>query len=328
MGGLICERRNSESTGPKAGEVSLKLEPPEAEGHESGFEDYPYEYSNERVTFSNNRFEYSDSATSCVGHGSFGTVFKGIDKSNSQQVAIKKMTTFNVKPDELKTMQRVSSDYLVALIEISDENTGITHVVMELCDTDLEQHLLWNTTSGKLTQSELKILIDNVARGYYTLYEHHIVHRDIKPQNILIVYHPTGRSIKKAKITDFGVSRMLSDGDESKSLSNVAGTLYYMAPEVGANLLTICEYDNCVDMWSIGCVIYQSYVGKAPFDERDLCRLFLHCAGGNYEAYDPPGLPEDTPGHLEVLMNSLLEIDREKRATPDQLLEYVKSIEN
>ena len=156
MGGLVCERRNSESAGPKTGDVPLKLEPPETEGHESGFEDYPYEYSNERVTFSNNRFEYSDSAVSCVGHGSFGTVFKGFDKSNSQHVAIKKMTTFTVKPDELKTMQRVSSEYLVALIEISDENTGITHVVMELCDTDLEQHLMWNTASGRLIQSELK----------------------------------------------------------------------------------------------------------------------------------------------------------------------------
>ncbi|KAE9553889.1 hypothetical protein FO519_002878 [Halicephalobus sp. NKZ332] len=325
IGGLVCERRNSESTGPKPVDGPLKLEPPETEGHESGFEDYPYEYSNERVTFSKNRFEYSDSPGACVGHGSFGTVFKGFDKSTSKEVAIKKMTTFNVKPNELKTMQRVSSDFLVALIEISDEKTGFTHVVMELCDTDLEQHLLWNTTSGRLVQSELKTLIDNVARGYYALYEHHIVHRDIKPQNILIIYEPSSRLIKKAKITDFGVSRVLSDAEDSKSLSNVAGTLYYMAPEVGANLLTICEYDHCVDMWSVGCVIYQSYIGKIPFDERALCRLFLHCAGGNYEAYDPPELTEDAPTHLQDLLNSLLEIDREKRATPDQLFEYIQS---
>lgn len=156
MGGLICDRRNSEAAEPKIKIALLKLDSTEAEGHESGFEDYLCEYSNERVTFANNRFEYFDSSSACVGHGSFGTVFKGIDKERSQQVAIKKMSTFNVKPDELKAMQRVSSNYLVALIDISNENNEITHVVMELCDIDLEQHLLWNTVAGKLSELELR----------------------------------------------------------------------------------------------------------------------------------------------------------------------------
>lgn len=88
-----------------------------------------------------------------------------------------------------------------------------------------------------------------------------MVHRDIKPQNILLKYNHFDGSIESAKITDFGVSRILDDQAHAE-LRNVAGTFYYMAPEVGANLLTTCAYGSSVDMWSIGCVFYQCLVGK------------------------------------------------------------------
>lgn len=151
MGGLVCERRNSESAVPKVSPTQLKLVTTE---EENDFEDYVY--SNECVIFSDNRFEYVDCATSCVGHGSFGTVFKGTDRLLSKSVAIKRIPTFNVKPNELKAMQSVSSEFLVSLIAICNENTPITHIVMELCDTDLDQYLLWNTASGKLTETDFR----------------------------------------------------------------------------------------------------------------------------------------------------------------------------
>lgn len=103
--------------------------------------------------------------------------------------------------------------------------------------------------------------MDNVIRGYKALYECCIVHRDIKPQNILIKYDPIGRGFESAKISDFGISRILTE-EQSEALSNVAGTFYYMAPEVGANLLRTCEYDYQVDMWSLGCLFYQCIAAK------------------------------------------------------------------
>lgn len=64
---------------------------------------------------------------------------------------------------------------------------------------------------------------------------------------------------------------------------------------------------------------------KIPFDENTLCRLFLHYAGGNFEAYEMPPLPEDTDHSLKFLIHSLLEIDAHKRATPTQLHAAVHS---
>lgn len=70
--------------------------------------------------------------------------------------------------------------------------------------------------------------------------------------------------IEIAKISDFGVSRSLNN-EKHQLLSNVAGTMYYMAPEVGANILKIHEYGYEVDVWSLGCVFYQCIMGQVLF---------------------------------------------------------------
>lgn len=122
-------------------------------------------------------------------------------------------------------------------------------------------------------------MIDNIARGYKGLFDLKIVHRDIKPQNILIKYVAKSNQLSSAKITDFGKSGQLGVvfrttlislcsgiartlNNEESDLCNVAGTLFYMAPEVGANLLKTCQYDSKVDMWSIGCLLYQCVTGE------------------------------------------------------------------
>uniref|UniRef100_A0A915PJC3 Protein kinase domain-containing protein n=1 Tax=Setaria digitata TaxID=48799 RepID=A0A915PJC3_9BILA len=261
-------------------------------------------FANTIVSSTSSTFQYTDCIASVIGNGSFGCVFRGIECSTGKPIAIKKMPKVSMKPDELKVMKAVKSNYLVGLIDVclTDEE-GSMHIIMELCDIDLDRHL--------------KQLIDNIVRGYNALYESHIVHRDIKPQNILIKYRKQNL-FEVAKISDFGISRILSD-DEHKSLSNVAGTLYYMAPEVGANLLRRHEYGHEVDIWSLGCVFYQCIMGKVPFDEQELCRMFLFVAGDNYDAYDKPELSSDIDEHIIRMVNNLLEIDSNKRTTPQQL---------
>jgi len=225
-----------------------------------------------------------------------------------------------VKPNELEAMKRVQDPFLVRLIDICyEQDDANIYVIMELCHTDLDQYLKTRTPaeSGALVAGEYELVMRDLARGYYALYNENIVHRDIKPQNVLLLLNSDGRGIRVAKLTDFGVCRMLED--EEGGLCNVAGTFYYMAPEVGANVLTICEYGHSVDMWSIGCVLYQCHVGKLPFNEASLCRLFLCCAGHNYEAYEQPEMPADTPKEHSDLIGHLLEIDRDKRMTPNEL---------
>lgn len=121
-----------------------------------------------------------------------------------------------------------------------------------------------NTRTRAIITIAFRIVVESIARGYLALYEKKIVHRDLKPQNILLCYErgsdDVSPRIQIAKITDFGISRVLTD--DGGQLCNVAGTLLYMAPEVGANLVTLSEYDSCADMWSVGCVFYQCISGK------------------------------------------------------------------
>lgn len=81
--------------------------------------------------------------------------------------------------------------------------------------------------------------------------------------------------------------------------------------------MKISEYNCLVDLWSIGCVLFQCLAGKVPFEEQDLCKLFLHVACSNF--YDTcPELPPATPQNDVDLINGLLEIDRSKRISPDK----------
>ncbi len=112
--------------------------------------------------------------------------------------------------------------------------------------------------------------------------------------------------IVSAKIADFGTSRQRFDDEET---ANLTGTLCYMAPEVGANLLDRNEYGPSADIWSIGVVLYNAISGKLPFDEGAQCKLFLNAIVQNYDGFVSPvlkvtccsttsklpGLPPQTP---------------------------------
>ncbi|VDN04822.1 unnamed protein product [Thelazia callipaeda] len=269
-------------------------------------------------------FEYKDCAESFLGRGSFGCVFRGTENSTSKPVAIKKMSKIYVKANELKVMKTVKSSYLVGLIDVCMNSIDDSmYIIMELCDIDLDRHLNYHTVDGILSPYNLRKLTDNIVRGYHALYKCSIVHRDIKPQNILIKYSAYKENLfDAAKISDFGISRILSE-EEQASLSNVAGTLYYMAPEVGANILRTSEYSHEVDMWSLGCVFYQCIMGKVPFDERELCRIFLFVACHNYDAYDKPELPVGIDDDIVGIVHSLLEIDSTKRTVPQVLYDEI-----
>jgi hypothetical protein len=166
VGGLCYERRSSETT-PKIAHPPVDIHakyvtfvpslassvPKEEENN--NHDDYEYSQKNMVILKKGNRYEYLDTPSSCIGQGSFGIVFKGVNKTNGQLVAIKKMSSMNVRPDELKTMQRVQNRHLVALIDICDNLDGLVYLIMELCDTDLDRHLKWSTT-GRLTTLELR----------------------------------------------------------------------------------------------------------------------------------------------------------------------------
>jgi len=225
----------------------------------------------------------------------------------------------------LEAIVKAQSECVVQFLDVV-KTDRLTYIIMELCDTDLARFL---STYGKLNEANLLMVGRCLSEGYMVLHRHGIVHRDIKPQNILLKLEQIEEGqqqpkINSVKFTDFGCSRV-SNGDDGEDMPcNLAGTFFYMAPEVGANVVDCHQYDEEVDMWSIGVVLYQCMTGSVPFDERQLCRLFLHAIDGNDHGYEAPSPAVDDGTELyRNVVKKLLQLDPSARLKPVQLHSYL-----
>ncbi|CAF1958256.1 unnamed protein product [Rotaria magnacalcarata] len=212
--------------------------------------------------------DYQYSKRDLIGHGAFAIVFLGRTKSNpEQQVAIKQITKKQLAKSQsllekeikiLKELTKLKHENLVALLDCKESQNNV-YLVMEYCNGgDLADYLQSRQT---LSEDTIAIFFRQIAAAIRACHEHNVVHRDLKPQNILLS-HPDKNSQRVQdiilKIADFGFARFLSDGVMAGTL---CGSPMYMAPEVIRSL----QYDGKADLWSIGTIMYQCLTGKAPF---------------------------------------------------------------
>ncbi|KAI8870904.1 kinase-like protein, partial [Ramicandelaber brevisporus] len=226
-----------------------------------------------------------------IGHGSFATVSKGIVKRTGQSVAVKsvhraKLTSSLLRnlESEISILKRMRHPNIVALLDCLKSRNRI-HLVMEYCEVgDMAFYIkarkeypalraIQPTLSqpkiiiGGLKDPILRFHLGQLASAMSYLYSQKIIHRDIKPQNILLqapsANYKLGESEQNGvypnvKIADFGFSRTLQHAQMAETL---CGSPLYMSPEV----LRYEKYTNRVDLWSLGVVLYEMAVGKPPF---------------------------------------------------------------
>ncbi|KHJ43406.1 kinase domain protein [Trichuris suis] len=254
-------------------------------------------------------------ASARLGRGAFGTVFraKRTIKNGEHDVAVKKLPRADTKIEELKAIRAANNPNIVAIYDVFFQEQ-FCFLVMELCDSSLNAMI---REEGSLSMPNFESVLKGLASGYKALSDIGIIHRDLKPANILLKYcienDSKTKTIAQVKIADFGCSRLA----DTKLHTKLIGTPLYMAPEIGASVLTKGEYDFKIDMWSIGIVLYECIAGKVPFDEKALCKLFLFSANRNYVGYNgPENLPERADQHHRYIISSLLELDANKRMKP------------
>ncbi len=195
-----------------------------------------------------------------LGRGGMGIVFKGYDPGLARFVAIKMLLPqLVVTSDARKRFERearsiaaIKHDNVVALYDISDFN-GLPYFVMEYVDgTSLETRLL---EKGPLPLADVIRFGRHIAAGLQAAHSQRVIHRDVKPANILIE-----ERTRQAKLTDFGLARAM----DQVSLTQpglVAGTPLYMAPEQFAG----GAIDERADLFSLGSLLYAMCSGKPPF---------------------------------------------------------------
>ncbi|KAG7241437.1 hypothetical protein INR49_025637, partial [Caranx melampygus] len=189
-----------------------------------------------------------------IGHGAFAVVFKGRHKERRDwEVAVKCINKKNLAKSqsllgkEIKILKELKHENIVRLLDYQYCNGG-----------DLAEYL---HSKGTLSEDTIRVFLQQIAQAMKVLQSKGILHRDLKPQNILLC-HPEGRRSSSTntciKIADFGFARHLQTNTMAATL---CGSPMYMAPEV----IMSQNYDAKADLWSIGTIVYQCLTGKAPF---------------------------------------------------------------
>ncbi|KAM4745957.1 serine/threonine-protein kinase ULK1a isoform 2-T2 [Anableps anableps] len=245
-----------------------------------------------------------------VGHGAFAVVFKGRHKEKRDwEVAVKCINKKNFSKSqallgkEIKILKELRHENIVRLLDYQ-EMGGCIYLIMEYCNGgDLAEYL---QTKGTLSEDTIRVFLQQIAKAMKVLQSKGILHRDLKPQNILLC-HPEGRkssSINTSiKIADFGFARHLQLNTMAATL---CGSPMYMAPEV----IMSQNYDAKADLWSIGTIVYQCLTGKAPFHASSPQELRLF-----YESNETllPSIPKETSANLRHLLLGLLQRNHKER---------------
>eukprot|EP00760_Papus_ankaliazontas_P025445 PhM_4_TR2711/c0_g1_i1/m.37517/K08817/CCRK; cell cycle related kinase len=192
-----------------------------------------------------------------VGEGNFGTVTRAVMMESGQSVAMKRVPVGRLNTGlpnsvlrELKSMQRVNPHpNIVQLYEVFPHSTCLVFVT-ELCDTDLAEVLASTSSRAPLPSSYIKSFIQMLLRGLAHCHACGILHRDVKPSNLLL-------KDGVLKLGDFGLARAY-DKDKTKDLTHEVATRWYRSPEL---LLGCRHYGPAVDMWGVGCILAELLSG-------------------------------------------------------------------
>ncbi|KAI9398985.1 hypothetical protein POPTR_002G032100v4 [Populus trichocarpa] len=195
-----------------------------------------------------------------IGRGAYGIVCSSVNRETTEKVAIKKIhNAFENRVDalrtlrELKLLRHLLHENVIGLkdvmMPIQRRSFKDVYLVYELMDTDLHQII---KSSQALTNEHCQYFLFQLLRGLKYLHSANILHRDLKPGNLLI------NANCELKICDFGLAR--TSNGKNQFMTEYVVTRWYRAPE----LLLCCDnYGTSIDVWSVGC-IFAELLGRKP----------------------------------------------------------------
>uniref|UniRef100_A0A3B3Y832 Protein kinase domain-containing protein n=1 Tax=Poecilia mexicana TaxID=48701 RepID=A0A3B3Y832_9TELE len=192
-----------------------------------------------------------------LGEGTYATVFKGRSKLTDNLVALKEIRLEHEEGAPCTAIREVSllkdlkHANIVTLHDIVHTDKSLT-LVFEYLDKDLKQYM--DDCGNIMSMHNVKIFLFQILRGLSYCHKRKVLHRDLKPQNLLI------NERGELKLADFGLARAKSV--PTKTYSNEVVTLWYRPPDV---LLGSSEYSTQIDMWGVGCIFYEMAAGRPLF---------------------------------------------------------------
>ncbi|XP_042746502.1 serine/threonine-protein kinase 36 [Lagopus leucura] len=242
-----------------------------------------------------------------IGEGSFGRVYKGRRRCSAQVVALKFIPKVGRSEKELKNLQReieimrgLHHPNIIQMLDSFETDKEVV-VVTDYAEGELFQIL---EDDGSLPEDQVQTIAAQLVSALYYLHSHRILHRDMKPQNILL-----GKD-GVIKLCDFGFARAMSI--HTMVLTSIKGTPLYMSPE----LVEERPYDHTADLWSVGCILYELFMGTPPFYTSSIFQLV------SLIVKDPVKWPKAISPAFKSFLQGLLMKDPRQRLSWPELLSH------
>uniref|UniRef100_A0A8R1XNQ1 Protein kinase domain-containing protein n=2 Tax=Onchocerca TaxID=6281 RepID=A0A8R1XNQ1_ONCVO len=198
-----------------------------------------------------------------IGEGTYGVVYKGIDKRSGKMVAMKKIRLENEDEGvpatairEISLLRELTHPNIVGLEEIILEENRL-YLIFEFLHMDLKKYIDTIPDSELMDKTLQKSYLYQILQAICFCHQRRVLHRDLKPQNLLVDKNGA------IKLADFGLARAI--GIPIRAYTHEIVTLWYRAPEV---LLGATRYSMGVDIWSIGCIAAEMAT-KVPLFQGD-----------------------------------------------------------
>jgi serine/threonine-protein kinase len=241
-----------------------------------------------------------------VGHGGMSTVYKAHDSLLERNVALKVLhQQYNEDEDfverfkhEARSVAQLQHPNIVTVIDRGEED-GRQYIVFEFIDGENLKELV--VRKGRLGLRDALEIAHEIARGLAFAHDHGLIHRDVKPQNVLL--NGDGR----AKVTDFGIARSLDVDHGVTQTGTILGTSNYIAPEQASGQ----PVDAHTDVYSLGIVLYEMLTGELPFPGESFVAIAMkHIQEPSPNVLDVRG---DIPLRVAEMIDRALEKDPEHR---------------
>ena len=275
-----------------------------------------------------------------IGRGTYSSVYRARDLRTGRIMALKKVRFDNSNPESVRFMAREITilrklDHPnVMKLEgiITSRVSSSIYLVFEYMEHDLAG--LLSSPNIRFSDSQIKCYMRQLLKGLAHCHSRGVLHRDIKTSNILV------NNEGQVKIADFGLANLLASKSR-QPLTNRVVTMWYRPPEL---LLGSTDYGTYVDMWSVGCVFAELFMGKPILKGRteveQLHKIFMLCGTPSDEYWMDSALPlasmfkpnqayesslrekfEELPKSAVNLIQTLLSVEPEKRGTAASALE-------